>query len=223
MIVVYTAITNNRDKLQLGQPWDSVSSSKEVRFLAFLDDVTRDSVTDFGHWEYHPIPQKFTDHRMNAKMPKILPHLFFDADYSIWVDGCFWLKTPPEVLIAQVLGGADIAAFLDKVGRSVLGQMQIFSSRHAEQREAIEAQKSSYMKQGVDLSKPACECGVLIRRHTTTKLLNLIWWSEICRWSVRDQLSFIKSVDESKVKLVHIPGTVCRSDYFSKTSHNKGV
>jgi hypothetical protein len=37
-----------------------------------------------------------------------------------------------------------------------------------------------------------CECGLIIRRHTkAVAQFNDAWWSEYCRHSVRDQISFM--------------------------------
>ena len=79
-IIVYSAITGEKDKPRT------------------------DGVLTFG--EYN----KFKNETMNAKIYKIMPHLFLDTEYSIWIDGNIELNKTPEELVAM-LGDKDIAVF----------------------------------------------------------------------------------------------------------------
>ena len=50
----------------------------------------------------------FKDSRRDARMYKILSHMFVETDYSIWVDGNIFLLIDPKKLITS-LGSNDIA------------------------------------------------------------------------------------------------------------------
>ncbi len=130
---------------------------------------------------------KFKDPVLSAKIYKVLPHLFLDCDYSIWIDGNITLKVPPETLI-DVLE-KDIAVFphpsrdclFDEGRFCVLNQI-------GNQIEILEQLKRY---KGFPNHYGLAGCGVLIRKHTDKmRRLSEQWWAEICRGSIRDQISF---------------------------------
>ena len=62
----------------------------------------RDTPVEDGRF-YVKGSDKFNSDRMNAKAPKILPHLYLPKhDYSIWVDANLELKVTKEELIEEL-------------------------------------------------------------------------------------------------------------------------
>ena len=46
---------------------------------------------------------------LEAKRYKVLGHLFFPDEFTIWVDGNIKLARDPEAIVAEYLGSADLA------------------------------------------------------------------------------------------------------------------
>ncbi len=184
MITVLTAITNNKDNLKDDFP------KSEAKYVAFLDEDT-ELETSSDLWEIKKVSEIHVEPRRNAKIHKIMPHLFVDTDYSIWLDGNISLNITPEELVEKWLQGKDIATWkhfarncLYSEGTSVLGV-------NYDKQGLVKEQMERYKKEGYPSGAGLSECNVIVRKHTPEiNRLNERWWAEICRGSSRDQVSF---------------------------------
>jgi hypothetical protein len=131
---------------------------------------------------------------MEAKGPKILAHLFQPAaDVTVWHDANVWLNVEPEA-VATLLGDADIALMTHPYRETV---WQEFAALREQKRFQIpwlqlqlKAQEAFYRGEGLPDDAPLYECTVIVRRNTeaVARLMDA-WWSQICRWQWRDQVS----------------------------------
>src|SRR6185503_6279775 len=74
--------------------------------------------------------------------------------------------------------------------------------------EIIIEQATTYENAGFGKNKGLCECGFILRRHTTkVKEFNNNWFGEYTRHSVRDQISFPVAVDNTgiRVNVIELP------------------
>jgi hypothetical protein len=163
----------------------------------------------------------FTLGVMEAKIYKILPHLFLDCDISIWMDGNIFLKQDPEFYVNTLLGNADIACFTHPYRNSIHQEFDVLILQDSRFRDPIIQKKlilqqAFYKERKLGLGIGLYECGFIIRRHTPEVIsLCETWWAEISRWSFRDQVSFpvalekhinkvkISPINEDLIKYVH--------------------
>lgn len=203
-ITVYTSVTNG---------FDDVKPPKfdTAHFVAF-------SKKHIEGWETRKPYDKFKDERRNSRIQKLMPHLFFETEYSIYLDGNIELLVDPQVLIDEYLKDKDIAAF-KHIGRNdVFEEGDAILHYGKETPEAIHEQKEANVKRGMKVGGGLCECGVLIRRHTKEiEQMNERWWAEYCRFSSRDQMSFTYAFPIEKVH--QIPGGVYTNKYFKYHNH----
>lgn len=124
---------------------------------------------------------KFNSDRMNAKAPKVLSHLYLpNHDYSIWIDANIELLVNPKELI-ELMGIYECMVF-SHPERTTINE-EIEATKHLDSLENRMYHKNK-------LGKLAA-CGIIVRKNTElVNTLNEKWWSEICRGSSRDQLSF---------------------------------
>ena len=104
-IVVYTAIAGNYDTLK--EPPGKLL--KEADFVAFCDFIPTTRA-----WQIQKTCAEFADPARNAKIHKILPHIFFpEATYSLWIDGSVKINRafPIRQWIEEYLGEHDLAVF----------------------------------------------------------------------------------------------------------------
>lgn len=161
-----------------------------VVYSAIVGDraTARTDVSCFGNDEIFQRPV------MEAKRYKILPHLFVDADVSIWVDGNISLRVPPQTIIDDMLGDADMALFRHPYRRTVWDE---FATLKDDPRFAIpylqrqlKGQRDAYLVAGLPTDAVPYECNFLVRRNNArVNRLMESWWSQICRWQWRDQVS----------------------------------
>lgn len=132
---------------------------------------------------------RFKDDRMNAKIAKIMPHLFMDCEYSVWVDGNIYPLMEESEYI-KLLGDKDIAVFRHPERQNVYDEADFCKLKGKDIGDRIDPQIARYKKEGFDGSGLVA-CGFIVRRHTKEiKRLCEQWWAEICTCSVRDQISF---------------------------------
>ena len=203
-ITVYTCITGKYDKL-------SDRKLKGANQVAFTNQ-------DSEIWETVKPYDKFKDDTRNSRMQKIMPHLFFDTEYSIYLDGNIELKYPPEKIIKEFLGEKDIAVFRH-IGKDCIYEEAVaIAGFKKETVPALTEQLKAYSKRGVKEHAGLCECGVIIRRHSDRiNELNEHWWAEYCRYSRRDQMSFPIAFPLREVK--QIEGSVHKHKYFKIINH----
>lgn len=195
-IVTYTAITGEKDE-------------------------PRDDIKVFSGFT------KFKSEVLNAKIYKAMPHKFLDCDISIWVDGNIFPNVPPEQLVEEWLGDADIALFKHPHRESIQWEMKWIEFQFRNHKDApalkdAEEQMEHYRQIKFPRKTGVFNCGFIIRRHTPlVNRFNEAWWSEITRWSERDQLSFpVIRREFPELKINGIVGNIRNHPYLIYKPHN---
>jgi Protein of unknown function (DUF616) len=164
----------------------------------FYTDVPYKSKT----WNVRKACDKFIDPRRNSRAPKLLSHQYCDTEYSIWLDGNMSLLDTPENLIEKYLKDTDIAVFNHTARDCIYEEATKCAVAGLDDPEILIEQAKTYENRGYGKNKGLCECGFIIRRHTPKVIqLNNFWWSEYCRHSVRDQISFMFAVDSIGIRV----------------------
>lgn len=180
-------------------------------------DSPRDDITCFTG------QGKFIKPVMEAKIYKVLSHQFIDAEYSIWVDGNIKLLIPPEQLIKAWLSDKyDIAVWKHFLRDCIYDEQEELDIWWPELHDETFAQVEHYRKQGHPEHWGLGECNVIVRRHNKeVERFNEAWWSEICRWSQRDQLSFPYVARKLNTKVNFIKGNPRQHPYFLYENHKR--
>lgn len=132
---------------------------------------------------------------MDAKRYKVLPHLYFpDCAITVWVDANVWLLADPQATAERFLGDADMALFVHPARKTVWQEFAELRNGKRFQIPYLQAQlalqEAAYRDAGLPEQTALHECNFLIRRNNdpVNRLMDA-WWSEICRWQWRDQVS----------------------------------
>jgi hypothetical protein len=213
MIEVITCLTGGKDDL-IEQP------KFDVKYTAYLDDLKMSDT-----WTVKKAYDRFNSPRRNSRVPKILSHQYSNEDYTLWIDGSIELISDPHRLIEEI-EDYDILVF--KHTRDCLyDEARICAVAGLDDPETIIEQVKGYEDRGFAKHKGLAECGFIFRKNNErVEAFNNAWWSEHCRHSVRDQLSFMYAVDKSgvKVKFLKVPYEgdeveAHRGDYFKIKAH----
>jgi hypothetical protein len=143
---------------------------------------------------------RFKSPRLNAKIYKILPHLFLpEYDVTVWLDGN--IRFAPGTDIEQFVndwldhGKYDLAAFAHPYRNNALQELEAVDVMGLDYKAPLVDQHKFYeriskSKIGYESHRLA-ECGVLVRKNVeSVRRMNEMWWAHICRFSSRDQISF---------------------------------
>lgn len=137
----------------------------------------------FDSRQYIKEGDKFKSDKMNAKIVKILPHLFLSPhNYSIWVDSNVELLVKPEELV-EMMNNYECMVFKHPYRNTVNEEIEECKRCLADSFENLDYHKN---REGI-----LAACGVIVRKNTmNVRNYSNAWWAEICKGSVRDQLSF---------------------------------
>lgn len=218
-MTVLTAITNKKDVLKEQQ------CTEGAKFVAFTDEPINSRT-----WEIRPCPNIFGDPRRNAKLPKILSHLFVDDEYSLWMDGSINLKVPMRELVSKFLGDADICFFNHPLSHHghrdcLYEEAEVCKKFKLDDPNIIDEQIARYRQQGYPEHNGLYAGNVILRRHTPKIIqFNNMWWAEVCRGSRRDQISLNYCLATLGIRANLFPGyheaPYGQSEYFSYCYHN---
>jgi hypothetical protein len=186
VIIVFTSIIG---------AWDNLRSPEViepgVRYVCY-SDVPRDPVAP---WEIQPAYCPFDSAGRNARISKILPHLHFDAEYSIYHDANFVLRGYPSHIVAEHLVKHDIAMFQHPCRRHIGEEDSCLRDLHTKgelpglEGQLLAAQVSLWKHHGAPLGLWAG--GFIVRRHSAAvRELNETWWQLFRDGCTRDQISF---------------------------------
>ena len=217
-IVVYTAVTGEYDRLK-EPPHAAVSGAN---FVAFVDAPTRSAMTS-DVWQPRAVHAEFRDPVRNAKIHKILSHVYFpDVEYSLWLDGSVAIRSADSIrrLVEVHLADCDLVVFRHSKRDCVYQEASICLQRRLDDPAVIWDQIRRYTKEGHPPHGGLAECTVVLRRHTAAvKAFNEAWWEEITNGSTRDQLSFPYVARKMGLRYGTFPGTIFSNPLFRREPH----
>lgn len=213
MITVYTSATNGRDGLREQQCTDG------AKFIAFVDAPSASPSV----WAQTLAPDLCKSARRNARMCKILSHQYVDTEYSVWMDANVSLAVPARRLVDDYLADADLAVFRHRTRDCTYEEGERCGELGLDDRAVIAEQLRRYRANGLPGKLGLPETTVVIRRHgEAVRRFNDAWWSELCRHSVRDQISFMYAARSSGLRVHFITPTKFDHPYFSMTVRPPG-
>lgn len=204
----------------------SASGTHEKPQIIFYTAITGGKNPDRNDIVCFTQYNKFVAPVLNAKIYKILPHQFLDCDISVWMDGNVeFLGTEEDII--EWLGDNDICLFKhpdrDCIFEEARAAAGLFEKD--ETKKEILEHGFQYKTRGVPEHIGLGECNFIIRRHNNrVESFNNYWWSEICKHSFRDQLSFPIALKKSGVKVKYLTdGNVRTNPKFKYTPHSHNV
>lgn len=181
-IVVYSAIFGGYDHFR-----PPLNMHEDVRYVLFTDKHL-----DRSAWEVIVVKPEYS-RRKQARFHKILAHRHFpEADYTIWIDGWLQLIADPHVLLG-FLDGNDIAMETHRERDCIYAEAEEVIRQHKVIKpEYAREQVRRYAIDGFPAHYGLTSTYMMVRRNTPgiAEMENL-WWSEIDRHTLRDQLSFM--------------------------------
>lgn len=163
-------------------------------------------------WDVHKALEFTADaafkNRRNAKIYKILPHLFLPGyDYYFWHDATHSLEADPEEVIEKYLSSSDIAVFNHPERNCLYEEGKLVKKIGFDHSNLIEDQLAFYTDMCYPKNNGLYELSCRVQRNTElTQTMGLMWWEQICMFSSRDQISFPFVCNRLNITPTIIPG-----------------
>lgn len=159
------------------------------------------------------VPFLNNEGRIGARKIKCLPHIYLPGyDVSMWIDGAAGILGNAVTIIKKILKDAKSGDFIvcTHPGRYDNDPNPVTLYEEAERcirfgkgnPKKIRAQMKAYRLEGCPADRQIVATGITIRRHNEKRVIKFdeLWWKEIQKHSLRDQLSFAYLVWKYKFK-----------------------
>lgn len=198
--VIYTAITNNYDKLIDDQP-----KVDGITYVCFTDNPELKSDT----WNIVYVEG------LNHKHPKARPLKYVNTfDESLWIDSNVQLTYNPIALF-DYLNKKDIALFRAKLWDCAYQEAEVCKKHGLDSPEVIAEQIRFLKTQGYPENN-GLHCGTVIARKHTNKVkqFNRLWWKQINQYSKRDQISLDYCLWKTKLRVAEFEGDLYENKFL---------
>jgi hypothetical protein len=146
-------------------------------------------------------------------------------DTVIWIDGSFGVESISFARdVEKLLYGSDILLFPHYLRKCIFEEAETLASIPKFQHLPVKEQVRRYEDLGFPRGGGLFETGVMARstpQSLRSIQLNELWWSEIQRWTYRDQLSLPVSLKKSGATPISVPYTVYDNPWLKYHYHDK--
>lgn len=201
MPTIYTCITNQKDTLPPIVPEDGYS------YVCFSDRPFKHAV-----WQYWPIhAQGQQDARRIARRYKLLSHIYFPGEDTIWIDGRVRLNNRPSYYFRKYTG--NLAIRRHHARDCIYAEAEEVLRLGFDDEWSVTAATSYTQYHDYPTGAGLHETGVLLRRYCPEVVrFNEAWWALISAFTKRDQVTCdfvasrlgikIQDIDRSEVTVL---------------------
>lgn len=177
--VCFTAIIGNYEELK-----EPAVPSPGFDFICFTDQPLESKIWQIVKVKTGKDPQR------TARRIKILFHEYIEAEQSIWIDAAFQINCDLNKFWNYFK--SPLTAPEHPIRKCIYAEIRSCIANHRGDELQLQAQEAAYKTAGVQyLQNNIITSGVLMRNRSAIPLCN-VWWGELCKYSVRDQVAFAK-------------------------------
>lgn len=207
-MITFTSTVGGKDKLK-------VQPKSAFPYVAFVDDIQQ----WIEPWVLKKASDIFVDPTRNAKIHKILPHLFLDTKVSLWIDGTVTLMKPPEDYL-PFLKGFDIV-FMTNVNDCIYKEAQQIKESRLEDPLVVDEQVRYSEKRQIPKEYGTYSPRITLRKHNDrTREFSERWWAEICRGSRRDIMTVRYAAKDLPVRIGVFPFDCGNQEFIQIHDHD---
>lgn len=192
---VYTALIGGYEMLN-EQP---VAARSDLPFICFTDAPSLRSDT----WQIELVePAMPSDPIRSARKLKIVGHpLLDDVDETLWVDNSVMLRVRPEEILDEWLTEADFAAPLHSYRDRLIDEFDAVVAAGFDDPTRVYEQVRHYLAERPDVLDAKPLFTALLARRRTPEVADMCrqWFTDVLRYSRRDQLSVLPAIDRSSL------------------------
>ena len=203
--VIYTIILGSYDKPK------SFNKQEGYDYFLFTDDNSIEQYKN-TNWTLLKVPDEVKNLNLSrVKMQRFLklhPHLYFkNYELSIYIDGTFIIKGNLDEFLLRILTPKFYFYTFEHPERNnIFQEIKKVVQLQKEKKSLGELLVKKYMEEKYPDNNGLIESCLLIRKHNDKQCINVMtkWYSEIKKYSHRDQLSFNYIIWKNEIKMKYI-------------------
>jgi len=183
---VYTMIFGDYDNLK-----EPISMSKNWDHILFTNNKKLKS----NNWDIRYVEDSSLSNSRLARKVWTLHHKYLpDYDLSMMMGGQIQMVSDADYILDKLMpndDNIDVAMAKHPNRNCIYKEAEIVANRRMDDPKIIEAQMARYKNDDYPEGNGLVACGVIIRKHRPNVAQHSeLVWEEICKGSLRDQLSF---------------------------------
>lgn len=196
-VVIYTCVVGGYDSLSVPVP-----VSGDFDYICF--HKKGETLPVDGVWQHRELPYDDPDSTRLARRAKHCPwEILPDYGYSVWIDGNLDITGQGfyDSITEAIKAGTVYGMLRHPLRDDSYDELwRCFANDRIGLLEALRVRRM-LLAHGIEPHGGMIETNVLLRKHNDPSVLGMdrMWWSLICGYSLRDQLSVMVSLKESGV------------------------
>ena len=213
-LTVYTVIIGRYDFLH-----EITNPCKNIKYICFTDDVSLRSDT----WEIRHVEREFEDPIIESRKYKMLPHLFIDTEYSLYIDANIWLKKSPLEYLGQYFNRGNMLLIPHPDRDCIYKEMAVCVLSGKDLPQRLIKQTDVYSEWGCPEHSGLFYGGMIGRRHFEKEVIvfDEEWWEHFQRYSRRDQISLGYLLWKSGMEISLADSNIYNSNWIAVDSSHK--
>lgn len=161
----------------------------------FSSDDTSASV--MSAWTIVSTRAPFAFGPRDSRIPKILAHLFFPrAQYLVYLDSYLRVLQEPEDMVVRYFSNASTLLLVQRHWGRTTFHEELSGIANYDYKPVLEYQRWTYARDNISLDGLAHGSFRMQRAHRLTSTFACTWFNHFMQHSQRDQLSFVRAVNE---------------------------
>lgn len=213
-LTVYTAIIGGYDFLREITVFD-----KNIKYICFTDDMSLRSDT----WEIRYVDREFSDPIIESRKYKMLPHLFVDTKYSLYVDANIQLNRSPIEYMVQYFNRGNMLLLPHYARDCIYREMAACILGGKDCPQSLLKQTNIYSECGCPEHSGLFLGGMIGRRHFEKEIIKFDeeWWEHFLMYSKRDQISLGYLIWKKDITLSLADINFCNNIWFTVDGAHK--
>lgn len=213
-IIVYTVIFGGYDLLR-----EVIYPKQNIKYICFTDDKALQSDT----WEIVYVNREFDDPVLESRKYKMLPHLFIDAEYSLYIDASVQFNKSPLDYMNQFLIRGNMLLVPHEERDCIYEEMAMCILIKKDLPQRLIQQAHIYMRHKCPEHSGLYLGGIIGRKHFEKEVIKFDeeWWEHFKKYSRRDQVSLGYLIWEKKMSISLANLNVRNNVWFNVKSCHK--
>ena len=192
---------------------------KNIKYICFTDDMSLRSDT----WEIRYVDREFSDPIIESRKYKMLPHLFVDTKYSLYVDANIQLNRSPIEYMVQYFNRGNMLLLPHYARDCIYREMAACILGGKDCPQSLLKQTNIYSECGCPEHSGLFLGGMIGRRHFEKEIIKFDeeWWEHFLMYSKRDQISLGYLIWKKDITLSLADINFCNNIWFTVDGAHK--